>query len=666
MDLSQGDVEELLHDQDLQILNAGQQIAYTRADGNEGIYFFGEEIDSIYTTENVYWLIQAEGELMASEGGEGPAPVVEEESFTQVLHFEEDHHAVTSLADDPKSDYWFWDYFIAGDPAEGNRMYAFRTDGATLSGSATLDVFLQGATDTEANPDHHVTIQLNDEQIGESWWNGTAPHHIQLSLDADLLNDGDNTLEVFAVRDTEVPYSIFYLDSFDITYERYYRAVADMLIFPGQDLSVITIRGFSGSEILLFDITNTRQPVLITATTISPDDEKYTLSFEPGSGEKRYLAVSQAGLTTPVSLDQDTESDLKNGNNQADYLLITTDALSSSAEPLLTYRQAQGYQTMAVDLGDIYDEFNYGIENPEAIKDFLEYTVNNWALSPGYVVLFGTGTYDYKDNQGHGDNLVPAVLVSGLGGLFASDTYYADVSGDDGVPDFAIGRIPVADPTEAGNIIAKIVNFESANSDSWTDHILMLADDPDDVGNFPADSDGVAALIPESFSISTIYLSEFSIGDARDLVIDGINAGAGFVNYIGHAGLDRLANEGLLMSSDTPSLTNGSMLPIMTAMTCVAGRFEIPGHEVFAETMLQDNDGGAIAVWAPSGLSINEEAVILNEYLVQAIFQDGTATLGNAVMAALSDYASGEEHLRYMLEIYNLLGDPALAIGWNQ
>ena len=194
----------------------------------------------------------------------------------------------------------------------------------------------------------------------------------------------------------------------------------------------------------------------------------------------------------------------------------------------------------------------------------------------------------------------------------------------------------------------------------------MLADNPDHAGDFPAESDGVAALIPEGFNIDPIYLSELSIDDARQEVVAGIQTGAGFVNYIGHAGLDRLAHEGLLMSNDAPSLTNSPLLPIMTAMTCVAGRFEIPGHDVFAETMLLDSDGGAVAVWAPTGLSINEEAVALDEYLVKAIFQEGVSTIGEAVIAAFNDYAMDEEHLRYMLEIYNLLGDPAMDIGWNQ
>jgi hypothetical protein len=666
MDIPLPFVESMIQEGEIQLNLQGQEIAYLPETGNTGIYFFGEGIESIYTNENVYWLIPEEGETVTTVSGTGPEPLVDEESFTQTTHFEEDHYALTALFADPQADYWLWDELIAGDPAQGSSTFTFCTDGATRTDIASLDVYLQGATDPEVDPDQHVIVRLNDQQIGESWWDGTDAHHFQISFDADLLNDGDNILEVMATLDTGVPYSIFYLDSFDVTYERYYRAVDDNLIFPGKDLSVITVRDFSNAEIFVFDITNAQQPTLITATTIISQDEGFSVSFEPEPGDREYLAVSLNGLSTPYSIIEDSASDLKASSNQADYLLITTDGLLSSAQPLLTYRQGQGYQTMVVELEDIYDEFNHGIANPEALKAFLDYAYHHWSTPPSFVVLFGGGTYDYKDNQGHGDHLIPTVLVSGLGGLFASDTYFADVIGDDGVPDFAIGRIPVVDSIEAGVVISKILNFESSNTALWANNVLMLADNPDHAGDFSADSDGIAALIPEDFNIDPIYLSQLSITDARQEVIAGINSGAGFVNYIGHAGLDRLAHEGLLMTSDAPSLTNGSMLPIMTAMTCVAGRFEIPGHDVFAEIMLLDNDGGAVAVWAPTGLSINEEAVVLDEYLVQAIFEDGVSTIGEAVMAAFNDYAMDEDHLRYMLEIYNLLGDPAMDIGWNQ
>ncbi len=72
----------------------------------------------------------------------------------------------------------------------------------------------------------------------------------------------------------------------------------------------------------------------------------------------------------------------------------------------------------------------------------------------------------------------------------------------------------------------------------------MLADNPDDGGNFPVDSDNVSALLPSGYTANKIYLSEHPIAEARQMVLDGINNGALLLNYIGHAGLDLWQRKG--------------------------------------------------------------------------------------------------------------------------
>ena len=87
-----------------------------------------------------------------------------------------------------------------------------------------------------------------------------------------------------------------------------------------------------------------------------------------------------------------------------------------------------------MDLQEIYDEFNYGIADPRAIRAFLGYAYRRWPVRPRYVVLAGQGSFDYKDYTGHGDCLVPPLMVNTPYGLFASDVGLADVSAD-GVPE---------------------------------------------------------------------------------------------------------------------------------------------------------------------------------------------------------------------------------------
>ena len=51
------------------------------------------------------------------------------------------------------------------------------------------------------------------------------------------------------------------------------------------------------------------------------------------------------------------------------------------------------------------------------------------------------------------------------------------------------------------------------------------------------------------------------------------------------------------------SLTNGSQLPVFLIMNCLNGFFQDVYTESLAESLLLAKNGGAVAVWASSGLN---------------------------------------------------------------
>ncbi len=76
-----------------------------------------------------------------------------------------------------------------------------------------------------------------------------------------------------------------------------------------------------------------------------------------------------------------------------------------------------------------------------------------------------------------------------------------------------------------------------------------------------------------------------------------------------------LAGVGLLTLNDlTTSLNNADKRPLLAALTCIVGNFALPGIDTLGEALVKYPAGGMIAVWAPSGLSVNEKAVLLNLY----------------------------------------------------
>jgi hypothetical protein len=137
--------------------------------------------------------------------------------------------------------------------------------------------------------------------------------------------------------------------------------------------------------------------------------------------------------------------------------------------------------------------------------------------------------------------------------------------------------------------------------------------------------------------------------------------GVAVVNYIGHGGVGQLADEGIMRPADVPGLGNGDRLPIIAGLTCALNRFEVPGFAGLGEELTLQGDGGGLAVWAPSGLSLHAEAETLGAAFFRFFEPDVPTRVGDAIVAALTDYA-GAGAVKSMLDIYALLGDPAVSL----
>jgi hypothetical protein len=342
--------------------------------------------------------------------------------------------------------------------------------------------------------------------------------------------------------------------------------------------------------------------------------------------------------------------------NRADYVVIAPAALRDAAERLADTRRAQGMTAIVADLDQIMDTFNGGVSDPRAIRAFLSYAHTQWSQGPRYVALAGAGTYDYRNLLGFGDNLVPPLLVQTDSGLFPSDNQLGDVDGD-GLPEVAVGRIPVLSAAELDAYTAKLAGYESATPADWMGKAVMTADATDRGADFGADSDEVAGHLPPAYQVNRVYLDSLPLAAARGQLMAAIGGGTAFLNYMGHGALDRLSSGGLLTSADVPGLGNNGRLPVLTAMTCTINRFEVPGIPALGEILVKDDQGGAAAVWGPTGLSANGEAKLLAERFYSA----GDARLGDRLLRAIADFRTlgGNPDLP---RLYDLLGDPALRL----
>ncbi len=661
MGLSGDNIRRLIKRKKLALTYQGQPVAWQPLARGKALIFYGENFDSTYTDVNVYRLDLGRSKTITSIKGEGPDALSIPGGFSTVVHAEKDQWALTGIFDDPNEDYWAWDYLMSTNESLAQKDFIVSSPGRVANTPAILTIHFKGGSTVT----HGVTIAVNGTPVGKTTFQGTISHSQTCTIPADVFTTGENTVTLTAGKPS-IGSSIVYVDSFDLSYEKAFTAIKDQLFFRAEDHPVVTVDGFGNGNIKIYDVTDPANIIRINAITIDEtQDGTYRVSLRADNAKKRYLAVADNAVIalSGKNMAGYLAPHLLNTDHSVEYLVIAPEELKDEAQRLADYRQNQGLSTMVILLQDIYDEFNYGIANPEAVRDFLEYAWYNWRKAPRYIVRVGDGSHDYKDIQGTGDTLMPPLMVNTPWGLSASENRLADVDGsEDGVPEMMIGLLPAENSEMLSAMIDKIIAYETSSGD-WKNKVLMVADNPDGSGNFPVDSDAVAALVSNDYTKESIHLGDLDLATARKTLSSGFEAGAFLMNYIGHAGMDRLATEGLWTLSNVDAMTNYNRLPIIVGMTCVAGRFEIPGYDAIGEAMVVKPDGGAVAAWVPTGMSLNYLARILDEEFFKAVFTDKQTVLGDAILTAMrafkARYPIGHS---FMLDIYTLIGDPALVI----
>lgn len=639
-----------------QLSNRGQPASVKAAADNKALYFYGEAIDSIYTDTNVYVLTAGRGMSIPTIRQSSAVPDGAGDSFTDTLHIEKDLNFAPVLFDDPEADYWFWDYMVAGNPSLETKSFVFWADGAL--GPGQLAVNLLGLTSSGIMGEHRAQVHLNGTFIGDTHWTGSTAYTAVFSIPNGVLLDGDNTATVTAVLDAGIPQSLFAVDSFDLTYERAYRAYGDQLLLLGDGNPDVTVDGFSSKNIWVLDLAHPQHPSLVGKATTGGSPGNYWVQFTPASPDRPYLAAALSGAKKPSSLEPVPLIGLKTGARGADYLIITAPELSKAASELASLRSRKGLKTAVVTVDQIYDDFSSSIVNPHAITAFLKHASTVWKPAPRFVLLAGDGSIDYKNVRGLSDCIVPTVMTRTPYGLVVADGLLADVKGDDGIPDLAIGRIPTSTAGELSNYVNKLRRYEASSGD-WTKKILLVADNPDKAGDFAADSEALIPLLPAGLLFERMYLGPLTVAEVKSGLLNGLRSGALFVNYFGHAGYDHLAHESIFSTSDVPTLSNADRLPVFAAMTCLAGDFGLPGFDGLGETLVRKADGGAIAVWAPTSLVENADSMQIDKGFWQRIRTAQGHTLGEAILGTLQSYGESGG-APYMAHTFTLLGDPAL------
>ncbi|MEI6078704.1 MAG: C25 family cysteine peptidase, partial [Verrucomicrobiota bacterium] len=647
----------------LTLLNQGQTNSWLPAADNSQLTFYAQAYNNNYTTNNVYWLVPGTNLPMASVNAANPAAQTNEYYLcTRNFELDSTNYARYDLVKNPETNYWFWTQ-LSGGTRKTLPSFSFTNSGAFDAVGPTnvpsqFNVRLMAVTQ---NTVQSVTLVLNgktDIAWTANWLDNfvnnllATPTNFTFTIPTPMLKLGPSNVFTFQDNSSAGVGSVWLMDGFTVQYPRQYLAVNGSLQCSANSNTVVTLQGFTNSNVTVLDITQPQTPLLVNNLNVESASGSWRASLVPQQQNASYAACQLGSELDVAGLEAIMPVGLASGTNRGAFIIIAAKNLIAAAQPLANYRNAQGLETLVVSLESVYNEFDNGLREPKAISNFLAYAGQNWTVKPAYALLVGKGTYDYRNLTGCGDNLVPPLMIASIYGLVASDSQYGQIGNVAG-PQISVGRFSVTNAAQVTNLIVKLKAYETNGPQARK--ALLLAEFSDSAGDFQSDMGAVQTVLAPSFSTTAILPSNTASNAAtmRTNLLTGLNAGTDLLDYLGHGATVALGNEFFFTNAEVAYLTS-TRLPLISAMCCYIGKFNIPGAQCLSEALVLATNTGAIASLSATGESLNPEGTQLNLNLMTNFVSGLPGRLGDYVRQAMVSY---NQVSRFTPSgMYNLIG----------
>src|SRR6266496_3219660 len=620
--------------------------ASSRFGPQAAIEFYGTAIDTPYSGQRVYWLVASNqpGKRISTESAAGSAGPLAP-SFIQTLELKPRTTYFAALLHENTDN--FFGPLVSPDPAIQTLNVS-----NLVNGDGSLDIALQGVT---LGQQHNVTVMLNGATLGSVNFVDQEEGKSRFSIPAGVLANGANTITLTAQQGDN---DLSVVDYINVSFPHSFTAESDSLKFTANAGQRVDISGFIHTPLRLIDITDPAKPLAVTSRTTNRNGT-YTLEASipwTSAGHHTLLALSDAQLAAPAAITLHHPSDLHSPQLGAEAIMLTAPQLADQIRPLAELRRSEGKSATVVSVNDVYDEFNFGEPTPYAIRAFLRIATRSWHIAPHYLLLAGDASVDPRNYLGFGFfDFVPTKIVITSALKTASDDWFSDFE-NTGFASSATGRLPARTASDMQTMVSKIVNYNSATTEAWTNQGLLVADIDDPSLSFSQAAMSVQKMLPQTMNVTDVFTSSLGAGTARQNLLAGINTGQLLVNYNGHGSVE-IWGSGLFDDTVAASLNNGNKLPMFVAMNCLNGFFHDVYTERLATALMLAPNGGAVSVWASSGLTEAGPQFQMDQALMQGLFSQPSTTVGDAVLFAKSGIADVDTRKTFIL-----FGDPMMQL----
>ena len=627
-----------------------------------GLWFVGVPDPDRYADYEVATVSSARGSAMteAKVASECAQPLTEVNAH---LTAEEQRlYYVKSPSDDPL----YWTTAVTGVEA---RLELDVPDPS--GGAAQLELYLAGL-----GAEHAVALGLNGVELGEVAWAGRDLASVSVTVPEGALRAGQNLLQVDLLPVAGFDYA--FIDRVELDYLRLPRVEQGMLEFAAEPGGCIRVVGLSQADPWIVDVSDPLEPVRLLGQRSAPaDDGSWNAQFvdvrpvtsaSSDTRLRRYLVADSAWKPPePEWLRTRSDADLSARNLSVDYLVITHPEFASAASRLAAHHADGGLRTKVVTTDQAYDQFSHGRPTPDAIRQLLGTARERWRVAPRYVALVGSAAVDASAAlAGSPPDALPAPfwVTRSHGYEAAADTWY--VQDDQGVPQAAVGRLPVRTAAEAEAVVEKLVAAQKQLEEP-AGKLLFVADSysPDGAtDSFELAADALRSECALSAAEAELWLKADSASPSAEL-LERAREGVDLLSFHGHGFLSGWSSSPILADSAQAGAYDNERPFLLLSWTCFDGGFVGPWGESLAWSFVRNPDGGALLATASTTLADPTALSELGTQLLCRLTSGESPTVGDALLEAQRALAAdASDELRDLLQTYALLGDPATPNPW--
>jgi Peptidase family C25 len=367
--------------------------------------------------------------------------------------------------------------------------------------------------------------------------------------------------------------------------------------------------------------------------------------------------------------------------SSAEYVIISNKALmkpaGSYSDPVKAYAayraSAEGgsYDTLVVDINQLYNQFNYGEISPLAISRFMRYLVNHG--DPKYLFIIGKGLdvwYGYHRNPTSSNFTTLKDLVP-TAGMPASDIYYtAGIAGNGYEPAVATGRITASTPQDVAAYLNKVKEMANQPFDGlWRKDLLHLsgglnAGEPEQFKFFLQQYGEIAKGYYLGGSVSAI--AKNSTGLQFLDISKKVNAGLNLVTLFGHSSSSQNDVNIGFVSAPEQNYNNQGKYPMFLINGCNAGDFFATTTR-YGEDWINTANKGAVGFMANTSFGYTDP---LDKYATlfynigygdSTFIHKGVGDIQKEVVRQLTNESSSVQIVAQGQQML-LLGDPAVPL----